>query len=493
MERREFIKSGAAVALGGLAPGRNPMGKIRRPPNVLFAFSDQQRAVSFPGEPFNSAIAPNLERFRRESFAMNACISNYPLCTPYRGMLMSGRWPHQTGMTHNGAHLSPDERTLGHLFHDAGYRTGYVGKWHLHGEDDAESTFIPPGPLRLGFEDWHAWSMTNNHYHSWTYDPITGERIYPEGWNATRMTDQAVAFIESRPADRPWFLMVSWNPPHHPYNPPDAEQNLYAPEKLELRPNVRLSLKGLKVTGTDHALTSDEALRTQMRGYLGGITGIDAEFQRLLDTLEKTGQAQDTIVVFTSDHGEMIGSHGRTGKSVPFEESCRVPFMVRYPGATVRGASTKRLMSTIDIYPTLCGLAGIPVPGHCAGKDISAAMRGEKCVTPEMVFLLHQLSGGDGRHDRFLSQDEETARLQLSVHPPSYRAVRTEKHTYAATKEGRWLLFDNIADPYQMQNLAGKPEMRALMDEFDKALAQWMKKTGDDFQLPGDRIAGLPA
>ncbi len=151
MNRREFLRRGAAAlaaaACTRIEPTEGATEERKRPPNVLYVFSDQHRAVSLPGEPFNGALAPNLDAFRRQSFSMDTCVSNYPLCTPYRGILMTGRWPHQTGLTHNGAPLATNEASLGISFQKAGYHIGYVGKWHLSGK---ESGFIPQGARAAG-------------------------------------------------------------------------------------------------------------------------------------------------------------------------------------------------------------------------------------------------------------------------------------------------------------------------------------------------------
>lgn len=487
MNRREFLRRGAAAvaaaACARIEPGRGAADAPRRPPNVLYVFSDQHRAVSLPGEPFNSALAPNLDAFRKQSFSMDTCVSNYPLCTPYRGILMTGRWPHQTGLTHNGAHLATNEDSLGLIFQKAGYHTGYVGKWHL----GADRQFIPKGPERQGFVDWHVWAKTNNHYHAWTYDQDTGQELRPEGWNCTAMTDQALAFLARQSKDRPWLLMLSWNPPHPPFNPPEEDEKPYAPESLRFRPNVRLSLEGKRAgKGEAHALTSDAHLRQAARGYFGGITGVDGEFARLLKALDDGGQAQDTVVVYTSDHGEMMGSHGRMAKQVPFEESCRVPFFVRYPGITPAGGKSDALFAAIDIYPTLCGLAGVPVPAGRGGRDLSRLMTGQAAAADpsEIVFLLNQ--GKKHTENNHLAaeaeaDDDEDPKAKQFAKAPNYRGARTRTHTYAVTPDGRWCLYDNVADPYQMKNLVRDPAHQKLMAELDAKILAWMETTGDPF------------
>lgn len=275
----------------------------------------------------------------------------------------------------NNIRLAPTPGALGNVFQSAGYHTGYIGKWHLSGRSEA---FIAPGPYRFGFEAWHVWNKTNAHYKSYTYDPISGQRIQPEGWNCTLMTDQAVTFLQQQSTEKPWLLVLSWNPPHPPFNPPTQDADQYPLPELKFRPNVRLSDVGSHPQGTARALSSQQALRTAEQGYYGGITGVDLEFARLLQALEQSGQSEHTIVIYTSDHGEMMGSQGRMAKQVPFEESCRVPFFIRYPGRTPRGGASTALIAAIDILPTLCGLAAIPVPAGAAGRDLSDVMLGRE-------------------------------------------------------------------------------------------------------------------
>ena len=493
MDRRTFVQTtGAAVLASGLDTTVQAAPPRRRP-NLLYVFSDQHRAASLPGEPYNQAAAPNIDAFRRANFSMERCVSTYPLCTPYRGILMSGRWPYQTGLTHNNVALSANEVSLGRVFKDAGYRTGYVGKWHLQGRSDA---FIPAGPDRLGFEDWRVWERTNLHYKSWTYDPDTGQRVQPEGWNCTRMTDQAITLLQSQTPEKPWMLMLSWNPPHPPYNPPEEDADRYSPGSLRFRPNVAFPLEGRQVRGEAKPLTGADALHRAMQGYYGAITGVDTEFGRLLKALDDVGQAHDTIVVYTSDHGDMMGSQGRMAKQVPFEESCRVPFFVRYPGVTPGGGKSNTLFAAVDIYPTLCSLAGLPVPRHCVGRDMSAIMRGHTAAASKSVFLMNQMpTAGAPDPENTSAGEDGDAPLQEAgggphgarrvgrefINLPSYRGLRTDTHTYAVADSGRWCLYDNVADPFQMKNLVNDPAQQALMAGFDGEIVTWLRAAGDPF------------
>lgn len=444
LTRREMIGAGAAAIASAATPSRKP--------NLLYVFSDEHRACSMPGEAFNEAHMPNLERFAKESMNFRNCISNYPVCSPYRAMLLTGRWPYQTGIVDNALQLRSDEFSIGRAFQSAGYRTGYIGKWHLSPGDEG-GHFIPKGPARQGFEDWHVWAKTNQHFdESFTFDPESGKRIQPKGYNATLMTDQAVDFID-RHKSEPWMLMISWNPPHPNFqDAPPEEKQRYDPAALKFRPN---------------AANLRPNVRSQCQGYYGHISAVDREFGRLLKKLEETGQADNTIVVYTSDHGDMMGSHGFGGKRLPWDESCRVPFLIRQPGVIRPASSTGGLFSTIDINPTLCGAAGISVPKHCVGRDLSAAMRGQTVKFPESSFLMHiqkeNASGGENNP------------------APLFRGVRTDSHTYAIADDGRWCLYDNREDPFQMHNLIEDPSRAKLARDLDGLVLDWLKKAKDPF------------
>jgi len=468
MNRRKFCQQtvAASVAAGLNLFAGEPAHDAKKRPNVLYVFSDEHRACSLPGEPFNGAFAPNLAQFARDNLSFTSCISNYPVCSPYRGIFLTGSWPYKTGIIDNAIQLRDDAGSIGKTFRDHGYYTGYIGKWHLSSND---RIFIPPGPGRQGFEDWHLWANTNPHFDkSFTFDPNTGQKIQPHGYNCTLMTDMALRFLkehkeeQGKKKEQPWLLILSWNPPHPPYDdaPPD-EMKRYDPEKLAQRPNVELA------PGRFRELQSEGSLRYAQQGYYAHISAVDREFSRILRALEENGQADNTIVVYTSDHGDMMGSHGYMQKRLPWEESCRVPFFVRYPGVTPRGRETDILFSAIDIYPSLCGLAGIPVPAHCVGRDLSAAMRGDAVSGPETSFLMHI--------------QKLRASPAVAAVTPLFRGVRTSQYTYAVADDGRWLLYDNREDPYQQHNLIGDASRRALMNDLDGVVLEWLKRASDPF------------
>ena len=462
MDRRQFLRNSATLStLAALPRTARAMAPATKP-NLLYVFSDQHRAIAMPGERDSQVIAPVLDRFRKNNLQMRAAISNYPLCVPHRGIFISGLYPNQSKVNNNESTLEPTMPGLGQTFRSAGYKTAYVGKWHLyHGENE----WVPPGPYRFGFDYWRVWANTNKHYDGISFDE-SGNRINVPGYQPTRMTDEAIQFLQSQKgAKDPFFMVLSWNPPHPPFNPPPNDQAHYDPATLTIRPNVRLPKPEDKLTNPYPQLASMETLREAEQGYYGGVTAIDKEFGRLLQTLDELGMADNTIVIYTSDHGEMMGSHGHMAKQMPHEESCHVPFYVRIP-KTTQASTSDRLFASVDIYPTLCGLAGIPVPAHCSGQDFSGVMHGAAGgPDPEMVFLMNN-QGPPTRQE---------------VNVQTYRGVRTRTHTYAVQLDGQWCLYDNTADPYQLHSVLHEPAHKEMIAHLQKAMLAWGKQTGDTF------------
>ena len=458
---RRDVLHGLAGA-GAVSASAQPPGK----PNVLFVFSDQHRACSMPGEPYNDAAAPVLARLASQGTTFTHCISNYPVCSPYRGILLTGRWPYQTGVIDNAYPLRSSEYSLGEAFRDAGYRTGYVGKWHLDARGAEGHALKPKGESRHGFSEWRAWYNTNPHYdRSHTYDPATGRQLVPAGYNATLMTDDAIGFI-GRNKGNPWMLVLSLNPPHPPFDdaPPRLMRN-YPPGDLRLRPNtVETVTRGIGGRG--------RSVRADLAGYNAHIEAVDLEIGRLLEYLERNGLSGNTVVIYTSDHGEMLGAQNRTGKRLPHDESCRVPFVVRAPRVPA-GRRHDVMLGAIDIFPTVCGLAGIPVPSTCVGRDLSAAVRGEPLDGPEHQFLMHieksHASGG------------------VNHTSPLFRGIRTPRYTYACGEIGRWCLYDNHEDPYQLRNLADDPARASLMSDLDGEVLDYLRQARDRYPYRVDR------
>lgn len=390
-------------------------------PNVLYVVADMERAYSMGCYGDKNAKTPTFDKFAGEGLRMDACISTTPVCCPYRASLMSGQYAHHNGMMSNGSKFKPTTKCLGETFRDAGYEMGYVGKWHLgRATEKSDPTWGFPAPQ-------------------------TEFGVYTFKRSPTPTTDLALKFIkEKSPNAAPWMLFVSWIWPHEPYNPPEALRADFPEVKLE--PNVPPGLP-------------QKFARRALPGYYGMIEGVDREFARLLKALDDAGVADNTIVVFTSDHGDMIGSQGYKNKRWPYEESARVPFLIRYPNGIPGGRAVADPFGSPDIYPTLAGLAGVASPTNLDGVDFSALLKNQT-QTPPRDYVYMEMA-------------------YAYVPWPGWRAFRTKDSMYARISDRPWLLYNLSSDPWETNNLITAETKEVKQD--DARLTEMMKKYGDSW------------
>jgi arylsulfatase A-like enzyme len=443
MRRREFLAAGAGAAL---PPAINAQA---RRPNILFFFADQLRAQSLGCYGNQEVRTPNLDRLASQGLLFRNTLANSPVCCPARANMLTGKYTHANGMVANDLRLRESETTSAEILSRAGYRTGFIGKWHLDGGPRMPG-FVPPGPRRQGFAFWAANECSHSHFRTQYFrdspEPIPVERFEAEAW-----TDIAIDFLrDSRKENQPFFLTVAPGPPHDPYGAPDSYMKLYDPDKLTMRPNWRKA---------DERTPGPK----QIAAYYAAITAVDDQVGRLMKTLEELGLAEDTIVMFTSDHGDMLGSHGRRLKRKPWEESIRIPGILRYPRRAKAGRQTDALFTQVDFAPTLLSLCGMDVPASMQGSDLAPVVTGARGEGPDSAFF--QIFGpyeGDGTED-------------------GWRGVRTRRYMYARFRSKPWVLYDLEADPYEMKNLAGEPSAASVQGDMEKRLAAWMRKTGDSW------------
>jgi len=433
-----------------------PQAPPRRP-NVVVVFGDQWRA-SEHGYAGNTEVrTPHLDALARESVDLTHCVATMPVCSAWRGRFLTGQFPLSHGLFLNDLRLSDRAAPLGKAFADHGYDTAWIGKWHVDGT--GRSAPIPP-ERRRGFAHWRVLECTHDYLRSAYYaGDEASTRVWP-GYDADSQTTEAIRWIESKPARREPFLMVlSWGPPHDPYRdcPPDvlAAYDAHPPTP---RPNVPESQR--------------ERHRRDGAGYYAHIAALDRCAGRLIHALKSSGQWDNTVFVYTSDHGEMLGSHGQWKKQKPWDESIRVPLLIRTPGTRSRKIDAP--VETPDLMPTLLGLAGLPVPATSEGRNLADVLRGRN------------------------SPDRDHAALILCAAPfgewaavnggRAYRGVRTRRHTFVRDLQGDWLLVDNDDDPYQMRNRAGDASMKRVRDELDARLRERLRQTGDDFATPAELI-----
>ena len=419
-----------------------------RRPNVLFVFSDQQRAsavgCSYGDEDLRT---PNLDALAGAGMQLEAAVSNTPVCTPYRSMLMTGLYGHHTRVTTNNCYPDLSRHPhIGRTFGDAGYRCGYIGKWHL-----GEEVRLDAGhAMRLGFDaEWFVPLKGRHNNPNRDHAINSRETEVGEGLDRTEAeTNRAIDFINRQDGDTPWCLFVSWYPPHPPLESPERYVRPYLDRDLSKHPTT------WKLFHEDElAVLNDDYAH-----YYGLISQIDAEFGRLMQALTERGQAENTIVVFTSDHGEMLGSQGLYSKHWPHRESSHVPFLIRWPGRIKADCTFGMPFGTPDIFPTLCGLVGIDVPEGLDGLDCSSAFLGG-VPTQESVYLT--------MHHGYVAW-------------PGWRGLRTQRYNYARTENGPWILFDLKNDPFEERNLVGQDER--LVAEMDMLLLAAMSDCGDSWR-----------
>jgi arylsulfatase A-like enzyme len=404
-------------------------------PNVLYVIADMERAFSMGCYGDANAKTPALDKFAAQGLRLNACISTTPVCCPYRASLMSGQYAHHNGMLSNGCEFKPTTKCLGETFRDAGYEMGYLGKWHLG---------------RANKKSDPTWGFP---------EPNTEYGIYQFGRDPAPTTDVALKFIKEKShGTAPWMLFVSWIWPHSPYDPPKELLDHF--KQVSVPPNV---LPGAPQQFAQRALP----------GYYGMIEGVDRQFARLLHALEEAGVADDTIVVFSSDHGDMIGSQGYKAKRWPYEESARVPFLIRYPKGIPAGSVLADPFGTPDIYPTLSGLARVKAPDNLDGMDFSELFAAKTKIAPrDFVYM----------------------EMPYAYVPwPGWRAFRTKEHMYARISDRPWLLYNVATDPWETNNLVtSQPE---AVKQFDSRLTAMMQKYGDSWSSKvgtGDIEAWVP-
>jgi len=451
--------------------GAQSKDQNQKQPNLLFIFPDQFRpqAMGFMNE--DRVKTPNLDKLASEGVVFTNAVSNRPLCSPYRAMLMTGKYLFSNGVLTNcntssrkySNFLKEDETCISDVLKASGYLAGYIGKWHLDapGGPDVErwqdavwGTYTAPGNKRHGFDFWHAYGCHNRHNdpYYWVNNAPIGDTLFPREWSPLHEAKIASRFIETNKG-KPWALFVAMNPPHPPYGEvPKKYRDMYKNipvNSLLNRPNVPKGKSG-------------DPGRENVKNYFAAVTGVDEQIGKILDKLKETGQAENTIVVFTSDHGEMMGSHGRMQKGVWYEESFRIPFIIRWPDKIKPGKNQLHL-SVPDIMPTLLSLMGLKdkLPEGVEGYDFSRTFLGKEQQTPKFAL--------------YFGPSFEMALGGM-------RGLRNDRYTFVIQRNNQgdvleYLLFDNENDPYQLNNIANRNQ--SLVDKFEKQVFEKLAEIND--------------
>lgn len=443
-------------------------------PNLIYIFADQLRYYSLGYAGDKRAQTPHIDAMRAESTDLCQAVSGHPVCAPYRASLFTGKYTTSTGMVINEIRMNTNHHTFADVLSENGYETAYIGKWHLYAAElgnhyDPKNSYIPMGRDRLGFNGYFAAYNFRHEYSAGTayYHLDSPEKIYYDKYEPDAQVDMAVEQLKRlKEGESPFALFLSIGTPHDPWVPenvPEEYLRRFADTDFNCPPNY---LQENDPHADEWARLSPEEraqLTEWMRVYYAMVANLDDNIGRLMGEIRRMGLDENSIVVFTSDHGEMFGAHGRRAKNIFYEEAVRVPMLIRWPGCLERNSVRDCVVNTVDVMPTLLSLMGLPVPEEVEGCDLSRAVKG--------------------------LEDWDEGALMMCTGPTAawgegqeWRAFRTRRYKYAVYKsDGKEFLFDLKNDPYEMENLAGDPKFEEIKRDLKMQMTVRMETIGDHF------------
>ena len=470
--RRDFLKKCAGVAGGRAALGKvipafggvlsNRTLEVRTHagrPNVLVLQPDQHRATIMGCAGDQQVTTPNLDRLAAEGIHFTHCVSSSPVCSPFRGTFQTGLYPHKHGVVRNNLLLDPGFTTFAEVFAGAGYATGYIGKWHLDGGIPAEQPggFIEPGERRQGWQQWYGYEKSHEFFEVWKYDENRNKvRVEGYDWEPTWYTDVALDFARrNRDAGKPWLYYIAYGPPHAPLQCPQKYLDMYDPAGFVLPPDVVGKFPSER----------EQELRRILQIYYGQITAVDFEIGRVVQGLKELGLDDNTIILYTSDHGDRLGSHcdpikgSLRGKSQPYATAFRIPLIVRWPSGIKPGQVCDALVNSVDLAPTLLELAGLDIPKIMQGDSMANWCLRGRGKRNEAVYF----SGA------------------------RWRAVWDGRYIFSPVGAFN-ILYDHKDDPYEMSNLFNSSEHTEAKARMCNLLVGLAEKT-EDPELPSVKAA----
>jgi arylsulfatase A-like enzyme len=450
----------------------------KKKPNIIYIIADQLRYDMLGYSGNYKAITPNIDGLASQSINFRNAVSVSPVCAPYRAALITGKYSSSTGMVVNELRINPNQKSIANVFNENNYSTGYIGKWHLWGNTAGshagpENNFVPPGPYRMGFNgEWNMYNFHHENYKSVYYSNTPSPIKYKKEYEPEAQFDMAIDYISRHKTDvKPFALFLSVGIPHDPWVKENVPAKYYNKFK-----NVQFKLPATWSDVPDQYMdrNTDKSkwlsdwktnLPEMIRVYYAMVASLDDNMGRLLKSLDEQGLTDNTILVFTTDHGEMFGENARVFKMTFYESSARVPFLIRWPRHIPAGVQTDVLLNTPDIMPTLLGLAKMPVPASVEGMDLSHTCLGKAGLEPDIALL-------QGMGHTYLWADGF-----------EWRAVRNKRFTYARyLRDGSELLFDNQKDPMQTKNLVGDADYKDVYTDLKYKMESKIKLLKDDFK-----------
>jgi arylsulfatase A-like enzyme len=484
-------------------------------PNIVFIMSDDHAAHAIGAYGSRVNTTPNIDRLAREGMRFDNVFVTNSICTPSRAAILTGQYSHRNGVPVFNR-FDSSRHTVARLLQAGGYYTGMIGKWHL-GSDPA------------GFDRWEI-LPGQGAYNDPVLYTATGEKTYSGRYVTDVITDLALDFMRTRPAGKPFFLMMHHKAPHRNWIPEEkyrkAFEHRWIPEpptlwdsyatrtdalhqnqqrvaadltRADLKLEPPAGLEGAErgrwlftkpdevittMDGRSVALTGEALARWKyqryMQDYLATVQSVDDSVGRVLGFLDSAGLSKNTLVIYTSDQGFFLGDHGMYDKRFMYEESLRMPFLVRWPAGVKAGGVTRAMALNVDFAPTFLGAAGLPVPADMQGRSLVPILKGR---TP-----------ADWRTSMYYRYYHDPGDHNTRAH----YGVRTETHKLIFFwKIGQWELFDLVNDPAELHNLYGQPAHERIAAELKAELLRLKRALGDedqfaDTQLPNG-VDGTPA
>lgn len=465
-------------------------------PNILIVYADQMRYDSMSPSGNRIVKTPHLQRLADEGVTFDNAYTSYPLCCPFRASLMTGKQAQGHGMTQNHFPLRADQDFVAEHMAQAGYQTLYVGKWHLEG--GPKPGFVPPD-RRFGFENFVGFNRGHQYLDGifWrdTDQPYRCKRYEPD-----YQTDHLLDFINQtqQQPDKPFFGVISYGPPHHPNEMPEYWRKMYDPEDIDLpvgvlspeeqvrvqterveidcEGNMKAALRSRCAYNTKKPLEpeTEEEQRVFIAEYYAMISNIDHNVGRIMSHLDAKGISDNTLVIFLSDHGDLLGEHGFYCGYKPqaYRSAMQVPFIVRYPERFNGGQRVDGFIDVgIDTPVTLLEMVGAKPLSDAHGQSYLGLLDGTTTTGRDHI-MYQTFRMNDGAKGEFT--------------PVPERGIRTKEWLYVRQPQRRKFLFNQTSDPNELNNLVGQTEHDALMATFDKQLEEYMLQTGDEWEMAAD-------
>ncbi len=473
-------------------------------PNLLFIFTDQQRPDTIGCYGNNIISTPNLNKLADKSFVFKNAYVTQPVCTPARSSIMTGLYPHTNGCTTNNSTIDPATKTVAELVSDE-YVCGYYGKWHLGDEIIPQHGFEKRISIDDGYRPWYTKKEYLSKFSEYYYflldkgykpdSEVEGTKIFgrdlttrlPEEHTKARfLGKEASRFIRDN-KDNPFVLYVNFFEPHQPYTGPF--DNMYSREQLNTgphflkKPNENCSIMHrtfaeyyMQANIEGHDLKMESEWREIRAKYWGNITLVDRAIADILQTVNESKLDENTIIVFSSDHGDMMGDHGILEKTVLYEESIKIPLLLHVPWISNHSSMIEGRVSQIDLIPTILDLMKEKIPKQLEGNSLVPVLKGNANLANNDVIV--QWNGNDGRSPMGTGNDlgNQFANLQDT----SWRTlISHDNWKLNYSKVDQCELYNLNSDPHEQNNLYDIPEQMTRIQDMRYRINQWQKETND--------------